>query len=180
VRPPATRATSDPHPGAEATSRRSGSPATAARPVFLDPSGRRQRRVRRFGRLLVIPAAGYVALLLSTALGGPSVDSPYLPLPAGGGHGAAGPTSPAAGTGDASPTPARRAGADPARTGDGSTAASGAATATAPAQRPPATSAPATGTQVGTTPAPTASPTASHGKSVTTHPTPTHTGHGRG
>ncbi|MGW2400956.1 hypothetical protein ACWCYY_30780 [Kitasatospora sp. NPDC001664] len=48
-------------------------------PVFVDASGRRQRLVRRAGRLLVIPAAGYLALLLSSLLGGPSVDAPFLP-----------------------------------------------------------------------------------------------------
>jgi hypothetical protein len=52
-----------------------------ARPVFVDASGRRQRRVRRVGRFLVVPAVGYVALLVSTLLGGPTVNSPYLPLP---------------------------------------------------------------------------------------------------
>ncbi|MFJ1702624.1 hypothetical protein [Kitasatospora sp. NPDC088346] len=48
-------------------------------PVFVDSSGRRQRLVRRLGRLLVIPAAGYVVLLVSTLLGGPTVHSPLLP-----------------------------------------------------------------------------------------------------
>ncbi|MFF3600264.1 RodZ family helix-turn-helix domain-containing protein [Kitasatospora indigofera] len=48
-------------------------------PVFVDASGRRQRRVRRFGRLLVVPAVGYVILLVSTLLGGPTVQSPFLP-----------------------------------------------------------------------------------------------------
>ncbi|GAA1235049.1 hypothetical protein GCM10009665_26520 [Kitasatospora nipponensis] len=55
-------------------------PAVAA-PVFVDGSGRRQRRVRRAGRLLAVPAAGYVVLLVSSALGGPTVNSPFLPLP---------------------------------------------------------------------------------------------------
>ncbi|MFC9926910.1 hypothetical protein [Streptomyces sp. NPDC127190] len=49
------------------------------RPVFVDASGRRQRRVLRAARLLVIPAGGYVALLISTMLGGPSVSSPLVP-----------------------------------------------------------------------------------------------------
>jgi hypothetical protein len=53
----------------------------AARPVFVDASGRRQRRVRRTARLLVIPAVGYVALLISTMLGGPTISSPFVPLP---------------------------------------------------------------------------------------------------
>ncbi len=53
------------------------------RPVFVDASGRRQRRVRRVGRILVVPAVAYIGLMVSTLLGGPTVDSPYLPLPAG-------------------------------------------------------------------------------------------------
>ncbi|MEE4424500.1 hypothetical protein [Streptomyces bugieae] len=50
-----------------------------ARPVFVDSSGRRQRRVLRAARLLVIPAGGYVAVLISTMLGGPSISSPFVP-----------------------------------------------------------------------------------------------------
>ncbi|GAA3775875.1 hypothetical protein [Streptomyces chiangmaiensis] len=50
-------------------------------PVFVDSSGRRQRRVLRAARLLVIPAGGYVALLVSTVLGGPSVSAPFVPQP---------------------------------------------------------------------------------------------------
>lgn len=50
-----------------------------ARPVFVDASGRRQRRVMRAARLLVIPAGGYVALLISTVLGGPGVGAPFVP-----------------------------------------------------------------------------------------------------
>ncbi|MGW3129637.1 hypothetical protein [Streptomyces sp. NPDC001076] len=52
-----------------------------ARPVFVDASGRRQRRVRRAARLLVIPAGVYVALLVSALLGGPAVTAPFVPLP---------------------------------------------------------------------------------------------------
>jgi hypothetical protein len=51
------------------------------RPVFVDNSGRRPWRARWVGRLLVVPAVGYVVLLVSTALGGPSVQAPFLPLP---------------------------------------------------------------------------------------------------
>ncbi|MFE6549323.1 hypothetical protein ACFVHS_13155 [Streptomyces sp. NPDC057746] len=51
------------------------------RPVFVDSSGRRQRRVLRAARLLVIPAGGYVALLISTVLGGPSLSAPFVPQP---------------------------------------------------------------------------------------------------
>ncbi|MEU6550505.1 hypothetical protein ABZ915_09485 [Streptomyces sp. NPDC046915] len=49
------------------------------RPVFVDSSGRRQRRVRRAARLLLIPAVGYVALLISTVLGGPGLSAPFVP-----------------------------------------------------------------------------------------------------
>lgn len=51
------------------------------RPVFLDASGRRQRRLRVAGAILVAPAVGYVGLLLSAVLGGPTINSPFLPLP---------------------------------------------------------------------------------------------------
>ncbi|MFE7216098.1 hypothetical protein ACFU93_40735 [Streptomyces sp. NPDC057611] len=59
----------------------------SVRPVFVDSSGRRQRRVVRAARLLVIPAGCYVALLISTMLNGPSISSPFVPHP--------GPTHPA-------------------------------------------------------------------------------------
>lgn len=51
----------------------------SVRPVFVDASGRRRRRVHRAARLLLIPAGGYVALLISTVLGGPGVSSPFVP-----------------------------------------------------------------------------------------------------
>ncbi|MFC6600239.1 hypothetical protein [Kitasatospora paranensis] len=51
----------------------------APAPVFVDGSGRRQRRVRRGGLILLIPAALYLALLASNILGGPRVDAPFLP-----------------------------------------------------------------------------------------------------
>jgi hypothetical protein len=54
----------------------------AAGPVFVDSSGRRLRRVRRLGQIVVVLAAGYLALMVSTALGGPTTSSPFLPLPA--------------------------------------------------------------------------------------------------
>jgi hypothetical protein len=53
------------------------------RPVFVDASGRRQRRVRRIGWVLVVPAVAYIGMLASTLLGGPTVNSPFLPLPSG-------------------------------------------------------------------------------------------------
>lgn len=160
-----------------AADHRSGDPATAARPVFVDPSGRRQRRVRRFGRLLVIPAAGYVALLLSAALGGPSVDSPYLPLPAGGadGAGTASPRPTAPDTAGRTPSAAGKDGAPGSASPTARAVAGNSPTATGPSARP---SAP--GQAAAATPAATAVPTVTHGKSTATHPVPTHTGHGRG
>ncbi|MEV4450664.1 hypothetical protein [Streptomyces mirabilis] len=53
----------------------------SVRPVFVDSSGRRRRRVLRAARLLVIPAGGYVGLLISTMLGGPGIGSPFVPQP---------------------------------------------------------------------------------------------------
>ncbi|MFJ6761106.1 hypothetical protein ACIQNK_39650 [Streptomyces sp. NPDC091273] len=100
-------------------------PAAAEAPVFVDRSGRRQRRVRRWGYLLVVPAVAYVVLLMSTLLGGPTFQSPFLPsaqaphtpLPGGtAGAGTAGPSTrgpasstrpvPAASHSRAAPSPA--------------------------------------------------------------------------
>jgi len=53
----------------------------AHRPVFVDVSGRRRRRLRLAGAVGVLPAVLYVFLLVSTVLGGPTVTSPFLPLP---------------------------------------------------------------------------------------------------
>jgi hypothetical protein len=50
-------------------------------PVFVDGSGRRLRRLRVAGAIVVVPAVGYVGLLFSTLLGGPTIHSPFLPLP---------------------------------------------------------------------------------------------------
>ena len=166
---------SDAGPAPEATAPRPGGPPPAARPVFLDPSGRRQRRVRRLGRLLVIPAAGYVALLLSAAFGGPSVDSPYLPLPAAGDH-----TAGTATSGSAVPGAAGRA---PSAGHTGAAAGSAAPTTRTTAGGLPTTrlspspSAPGTATAG---PSATAAPTVTHGRSTATHPVPTHSSHAHG
>ncbi|WP_329262454.1 hypothetical protein OG223_45450 [Streptomyces sp. NBC_01478] len=53
----------------------------SVRPVFVNSSGHRRRRVLRAARLLVIPAGGYVALLISSALGGPTISAPFVPQP---------------------------------------------------------------------------------------------------
>ncbi|MFE4424904.1 hypothetical protein [Streptomyces sp. NPDC056817] len=77
----------------------------SVRPVFVDSSGRRQRRVLRAARLLVIPAGGYIALLISTVLGGPSLSAPFVPQP-----NSAHPTTPRVTAPDASPGTGHSAG----------------------------------------------------------------------
>lgn len=56
-------------------------PFPGREPVFVDPTGRRHRTIRRAGALLAVPAGGYVVLLISSLLGGPSLDTPLIPLP---------------------------------------------------------------------------------------------------
>lgn len=160
----------------ERGSRRRAEPAhtAATRPVFLDASGRRQRRVRRFGRLLVIPAAGYVALLLSAALGGPTVSSPYLPLPAAGGH-PAGVSGPRPGTHKA-PDPTTGTPTDGGRTAGAAAGHRPAGTGGTSSPAAPPSESP---TPTATTPA-AATATATHGKSAVSHPVPSHTSHGHG
>jgi len=136
----------------------------AAGPVFVDGSGRRQRRVRRLGRLLLLPAAGYLVLLVSAAFGGPTVSSPYVPLPKAG-HPRPGGAGPA--PAPHHPTPTGRAGASPRVTGT----APPAATAPRPSSHP-------TGASPTATAPPLPAPTVTHGKSTASHPVPTHTGHG--
>jgi len=122
---------------------------TEPSPVFVDTSGRRQRRVRRIGWLLAVPAAGYLALLASSLLGGPTIDAPFLPqAPA-----AQAPTSPS----DAAPGGADGSAEQP----DPGTAAPSAArpTGTATTRRP-------SGTTGATNPAATEAPT-----TATTGPT---------
>ncbi|WP_043262722.1 hypothetical protein [Streptomyces sp. CT34] len=48
-------------------------------PVFVDASGRRRRRVRRAAGLLMLPAGGYLALLVSTVLSGPALATASVP-----------------------------------------------------------------------------------------------------
>ncbi|MEU9157385.1 hypothetical protein AB0D59_44320 [Streptomyces sp. NPDC048417] len=145
-----------------------------ARPVFVDASGRRQRRVRRTARLMVIPAGLYVALLVSTLLGGPTISAPFVPLPdtthpatprattpaspAGTGHTAG---SADAGDGNSRPTAPRTASGHTVRP----------AAATTPAPSPAATSA-TSATATGTT-APTAAPTTTAGPTTGTGATST-------
>ena len=56
-------------------------PFPARKPVFVDSSGHRHRKIRRLGLVVAIPAVGYLVLLASSVLGGPQVDTPLIPLP---------------------------------------------------------------------------------------------------
>lgn len=56
--------------------------STGPTPVFLDATGRRLKRARLVGGTVTAAVAAYVVLLLSAALGGPSIDAPFLPRPA--------------------------------------------------------------------------------------------------
>lgn len=48
-------------------------------PVFVDPTGRRSRTLRRAGVLVVAPTSAYLLLMVSSVLGGPTIDTPLLP-----------------------------------------------------------------------------------------------------
>ena len=50
------------------------------RPVFVDASGRRQRGLRVAGGFVVVPAVGYLIVLTSAVLVGPTILVPFLPL----------------------------------------------------------------------------------------------------
>jgi hypothetical protein len=132
--------------------------ASALGPVFVDTSGRRQRRIRRLGRLLVVPAAVYVTLLVSTLLGGPTIHSPLVPLPAAPGAGVpVGATGP---HGSAQPSAPVRA-----RPGPVPQAGATAAAATTRPAAPGSTTPSATVTAVSTSPTATASSIPVHGRS---------------
>lgn len=141
-------------------------------PVFVDGSGRRLRAVRRLGWVLVVPAAGYAALLVSSGLGGPTLDSPYLPLPQEPGtHGRQSGTAQP----DAS-APSSRPAARTSTTAPGPGVAG--PTTTAPAGVPTTPTAPAaTRPAASVTPTALPTPTVTHGRSGS-HPQPTHTGRG--
>ncbi|MFE4969418.1 hypothetical protein [Streptomyces sp. NPDC056660] len=151
-----------------------------ARPVFVDASGRRQRRVRRAARLLVIPAGVYVALLVSTLLGGPTLSAPFVPLPDTTHSAAPRATTPGSpvGTGRTARSTVSGAEDDNAspttpRTASGHT---GGQTAAATPVATSATTAPPTGT---TSPTATASPTTSASASATSTDAPSAKGHGK-
>jgi hypothetical protein len=139
------------------------SKSESVRPVFVDSSGRRQRRVLRAARLLVIPAGGYVALLISALLGGPTLNAPFVPQPD-----STHPTTPRATAPDASPGTGHSAGRvspPAAQTNSGPTAAQKASgstdrsTASATSAAAPVPTAASTGIASPSSP-PTATPTA--------------------
>ncbi|WP_123973512.1 hypothetical protein [Streptomyces sp. Ag109_O5-1] len=136
------------------------------RPVFVDSSGRRQRLVLRVARLLVIPAGGYVALLISTMLGGPGISAPFVPQPDTA-HGAA---------------PRVTASDSPSGTGHsaGSASSTGAHDKSGPtAQRTSAPVRPTASTASVATSGSTAAPTRAASPTATTGPTPTPSSQGR-
>ncbi|HEY3001506.1 MAG TPA: hypothetical protein VGJ44_04085 [Kribbellaceae bacterium] len=49
--------------------------------IFVDPTGRRRRIARRGAVVIAALAVGYLGLLVSTVLGGPSVHTPLIPVP---------------------------------------------------------------------------------------------------
>ena len=83
--------------------------AGAHRPVFVDVSGRRSRRVRRLGIAVGVACAGYAVVIVATLVSGNST-APWLPVPGQGGD------RPAS-TADTTPEPSRSAG--PSGTGGG-------------------------------------------------------------
>lgn len=171
--------------GPETTRSQQDGPVARARhaapaPVFVDASGRRQRRVRRLGLLLALPAVAYVALLVSAVLGGPGASSPYLPLPESAERHPGGPASgtPRPGEGGTRrPVPAPAAAPegrpDQASRTPGSVPGPTAPARTATGPGPSVSSAPGTAK---TTPA----AAVVRGRSTASHPGPTHsTGRGR-
>ncbi|MFJ4893006.1 hypothetical protein ACIP5U_23965 [Streptomyces sp. NPDC088788] len=75
----ATPAGTEP-PKGESASPASGNSSGRSRRRAKEP-GRRRRRVLRSAWLLAIPAGGYATLLISAALGGPSLNAPFVPQP---------------------------------------------------------------------------------------------------
>ncbi|MEU0074907.1 hypothetical protein ABZ027_36050 [Streptomyces sp. NPDC006332] len=152
------------------------SASESGRPVFFESPGRRHRRPRsllRATRLLVIPAGGYVALLISAMLGGPGISSSFAPQPDSTHPGTPRATAPdsAPGTGPSAGSPSSAKAQQDSRPGapkpPGTT--EGSTSPTAPA----VPSGPTVGSASPTAPATTSEPTAEPTR--TTSPTPTAT-----
>ncbi|WP_405992948.1 hypothetical protein [Streptomyces sp. NBC_00986] len=69
-----------PAPQGEAGSKPGAGNDGSDRPVFVDESGRRSRRYRRFGMAVGIACAVYAVVIVITLLSGSS-DAPWLPVP---------------------------------------------------------------------------------------------------
>lgn len=136
----------------------------SVRPVLVDSSGRRRRRVPRAARLLVIPAGGCVALLVSAMLGGPGISSPFGPQPD-----SAHPATPRATAPDASPGTGHSAGSASPTAGQPNSGPAVHKTP-GPTDRPAASTAPAA------TSGPTAAPPGITSPTSRAAPTPTRKG----
>jgi hypothetical protein len=142
--------------------------STADRPVFVDESGRRSRRLRRIGIAVALACGVYAVVIVATLLSGNS-NAPWLPVP---GQQEGRP----AGQVDTPPQPEESAPAgDTGATAPGSAPATGEATAPAPGPSAlePAPSASPGRSGATTRPSPTATPTAPAPGKVVTDPTPT-------
>ncbi|MFF8867543.1 hypothetical protein ACF08B_36470 [Streptomyces sp. NPDC015139] len=139
-------------------------------PVFVDSSGRRQRRVARAARLLVIPAGGYVALLISAVLGGPTIASPFVPQ-----AGSPSSATPAA----TAPDSARPAKSTKATAEDTKSSTAG-PQETSPAGRSAAPHTPAAGYASTAAPATTAAPARTAAPTTTAAPAPSSRGRALG
>ncbi|MDQ1019159.1 hypothetical protein [Streptomyces afghaniensis] len=142
--------------------------STADRPVFVDESGRRSRRLRRIGIAVTLACGVYAAVIVATVLSGNS-NAPWLPVP---GQQEGRP----AGQVDTPPQPTQSAPAgDTGATATDSAPATDEATAPAsgPSALEPAASAAPGRSGATARPSPTATPTTpAPGKGVT-DPTPT-------
>ncbi|MET7379053.1 hypothetical protein ABZT08_09510 [Streptomyces sp. NPDC005526] len=145
----------------------------AVRPVFVDSSGRRQRRVLRATRLLLIPAGGYVALLISTVLGGPSISSPVVPQPHSPHPAAPGATAP-----DAAPGTDHSSGTTDSVAAPRNSPSAATRAAAGPTGRPAGSSTPVATS--GTTAAPTRTTSPAPTPTATTTAAPTSAFQGRG
>ncbi|MFJ4980600.1 hypothetical protein ACIP6X_35730 [Streptomyces coeruleorubidus] len=141
---------------------------TADRPVFVDESGRRSRRLRRIGIAIALACGVYAVVIVATVLSGNS-NAPWLPVPGQQEGQPAGQVDT-----PSQPTESAPAG-DTGATAPGSAPTTGGATAPAPgpsALEPVASASPG---RSGATarPSPTATPTAPAPGKVVTDPTPT-------
>lgn len=107
-----------------------------SRPIFVDASGRRLRRIKLLGLAALAVVGGYVVLLVVALAGGPNVGAPYLPR-------LAGPAAVDAPAAPPRPKPAPTAPADGVALPGGAAAPVPAVQALSPATEAPPSSAPA-------------------------------------